>query len=84
MKFFQVLLLLSILALSSGDKTRFRNVKCVPLNNTILKVRYCYIKAYSRNYASMNFGITRTIAAVKPHNVGISGVISGVDQCRVE
>lgn len=57
------------IATTSSIKSRFKGIKCTPLNKTILSVRYCYLKAYSRDYASMNFGTTRTVAAVKPYDV---------------
>lgn len=41
---------------------RFTKVECSSSNKTLVK-GYCFVKAYSRNYASLNFGgdLLRTI-----------------------
>lgn len=37
-------------------KTRFRSMKCTVLNETVLTIDFCYVKAYSRTYATLNWG----------------------------
>lgn len=50
-------------------KSKFKSVKCTSLNETVAKIRYCYLKAYSRSYVSLNYGETRMLPLKKPVEV---------------
>lgn len=36
-------------------QTRFKSMKCTVLNKTVLSINFCYVKAYSRDCASLNW-----------------------------
>lgn len=58
-----------LLLMHSSDaftKSKFKSVKCVSLNETVAKIRYCYLKAYSRTYVSLNYGESRKLPLEKP------------------
>lgn len=52
-------LVILILETSGVIKTRFKSMKCTVLNKTVYTNDFCYVKAYSRNYATLNWGETR-------------------------
>lgn len=61
-----------IIYLASTDgaiRSRFKNIKCTALNKTVATFNFCYLKAYSRTYVSINWGITRHMPFVKPIDV---------------
>lgn len=70
MKLFLAFILLNLLTSTCGVlKTRFKSVKCTVLNNTVMKNNYCYLKAYSRTYVTINWAETRFLPIGKPLNV---------------
>lgn len=42
----------------SLQNTRFKSASAISLNSNLATVHYCYIKAYSRNYSTLNWGWT--------------------------
>lgn len=60
---------LCILLTSGGTKTRFKSVKCVLLNSTVAKIRYCDLKTYARTFVGFNFGVTHLMPLEKPVEV---------------
>lgn len=70
MKLNQIVIALLLIASSGAfTKSRFKSVKCVSLNETVVEIRYCYLKAYSRTYVSFNYGETRKLSLEKPVEV---------------
>lgn len=63
---FAIILLVSI---NGVIRSRFRALKCTPLNETVASFKYCYLRAYSRSYVSMNWGITRHLPFDRPLDV---------------
>lgn len=70
MKFFRMFLFaLCIVFITAGTRTRFKSVKCILLNSTIAKIRYCDLKAYTRTFVGFNLGVTHLIPLEKPIEV---------------
>lgn len=70
MKSVSLLYVIIFLSASSGlIRSRFRSIKCTPLNETIASFNYCFLKAYSRTYVTVNWGITRHYPFEKPQEV---------------
>lgn len=73
MKIVQMLIFaLCIVFITAGTRTRFKSVKCVLLNSTIARIRYCDLKAYTRTYVGFNFGVTHLVPLEKPIEVSSS------------
>lgn len=49
--------------------SRFKSVKCTVLNKTVTTMDFCYIKAYSRKYATLNWGQTIHVPMGPPLDV---------------
>lgn len=70
MKFVQTFLLaLCVVSTSADTRTRFKSVKCVLLNSTVAKIRYCDLKPYTRTFVAFNVGVTHLIPLTKPIEV---------------
>lgn len=70
MKFVQTFFLAAcFLSTTANTRTRFKSVKCVLVNSTVAKIRYCDLKAYTRAFVAFNFGVTHLIPLEKPIEV---------------
>lgn len=52
-----------------GMVTRFKSADCLSLNPSMIIVRYCGIKAYSRKTTALSIGVTHIKPLKKPINV---------------
>lgn len=64
-----IILTLFVNCSETTTKSKFKSVKCTSLNETVAKIRYCYLKAYSRSYVSLNYGESRMLPLEKPVKV---------------
>lgn len=67
----RLLLLLAILICDvEAVKTRFRSLKCVSLNESIV-FHNCFLKPYNRNHTTMNFAFTHKLPFEAPLKVSV-------------
>lgn len=60
--------ILHLSASNAAMKTRFRALKCSSLNESLASMT-CFLKAYSRNYVTVNYVETRKVIYDKPIEV---------------